>query len=229
MSETVLPPPPSTHGHAHNGRPAKPLWRGWLHLAWFEMSLVAATVLIVVADSATEIVAVSIYGGSLCGLFGASALYHRGNWRPRVHRNLQRLDHLMIFVLIAGTATPVFLLANPGVFGLVLLIVMWSLTLIASSIHQIWMHAPDWVVTVAFIGLGITAALSVPNLLVNGGVASMVLVIAGAVIYVAGAISFHFHRPDPIPHIFGFHEVFHTCVCVAATLQFIAIAFLLNL
>ena len=220
---------PTATVHAYvKGGTHKPLWRGWIHLVWFELSLIAGTWLIVVANTATEIVAVSIYAASLSGLLGASALYHRGTWTPAVHRRLQRLDHLMIFVLFAGTATPVFLLAEPGLAGLVSLIVMWTMTAIASSIHQIWLHAPDWVITVAFIGLGVTAAFAVPGLRTNGGLAATVLILVGTLVYIIGGISFHFKRPDPVPHIFGYHEVFHACVGIAATLQFIAIAMLVG-
>jgi len=205
----------------------KPLWRGWIHLAWFEMSLVAGTALIIEARTATEIVAMCIYAASLSGLFGASALYHRGRWTPAVHRRLQRLDHFMIFVLFAGTTTPLFLVTEPGADGVVSLIVMWTLTAIASSIHQIWMYAPDWVVTVAFIGLGLTSASVMPSVWTRGGIAAAVLLIVGSVVYTLGGISFHFRRPDPVPHIFGYHEVFHACVGIAATLHFIAIALVL--
>lgn len=208
-------------------RAPKPLWRGWIHLVAFELSLVAGTALVIIANTATEIVSTSIYAASLSGLLGASALYHRGNWTPKVHRRLQRLDHFMIFVLFAGTTTPVFLLAEPGDAGVISLIVMWSLTAVASSIHQIWLHAPDWIVTVAFIGLALTASLAMPGLWTHGGIAATVLILVGSVIYIAGGISFHFKRPDPVPHIFGYHEFFHACVGIAATLQFIAIALLL--
>ena len=135
----------------------------------------------------------------------------------------------MIFVLFAGTTTPVFLLTEPPAAGLVSVIVMWTLTAIASSIHQIWLHAPDWVITVAFIGLGVTAAFAVPGLRANGGFAATALILLGSLVYCIGGISFHFKRPDPVPHIFGYHEVFHACVGIAATLQFVAIAMLIGL
>ena len=221
--------PSAAAAPAHAPGAQKPLWRGWIHLIWFELSLIAGTVLIVAANTATEIVAVSIYAASLSGLLGASALYHRGSWTPTVHRRLQRLDHLMIFVLFAGTTTPVFLLTEPRAAGLVSVIVMWTLTAIASSIHQIWLHAPDWVITAAFIGLGVTAAFAVPGLRANGGFAATALILLGSLVYCIGGISFHFKRPDPVPHIFGYHEVFHACVGIAATLQFVAIAMLIGL
>jgi hemolysin III len=140
----------------------KPLWRGWLHLVWFEASVIVGTVLITGAHGALRITAAAIYAASVSGLFGASALYHRGNWRPRARSIVQRFDHLMTFVLIAGTATPVFLLAARSAYALVCLIVMWSLTLVATVLRLIWMSAPDWLVGGTYIALGAAAALALP-------------------------------------------------------------------
>ena len=132
----------------------KPVLRGWLHLVWFEISVVIGTLLLARAHGATRITAAAIYAASVSALFGVSALYHRGNWTAAWRRRLQRLDHAMIFFLIAGTATPAFLLANRGPFGLVCLIVMWTLTLTAAAVHMAWMSAPEVVVGGTFVGLG---------------------------------------------------------------------------
>ena len=140
----------------------KPLLRGWLHLVWFEASLVAGTLLVVAAPGMTHRIGVAIYAGCLSGLFGVSALYHRGNWGPAASRMLQRADHVMIFLLITGTATPVFLLAVPGTYGLVCLIVLWSLTAAAVAAHLGWMSAPERLVGGVFVGLGAANALAVP-------------------------------------------------------------------
>jgi hemolysin III len=205
---------------------AKPLMRGWLHLLWFEASLVAGTLLVVAARSARQVVGVAIYVGCLSGLFGVSALYHRGTWGPRAGRILQRADHLMIFLLIAGTATPVFLLAVPGTYGLVCLIVLWSLTAVAIGTHLTRMSAPEWLVGGTFIGLGALNVVALPALWARAGVAPAILVIAGGLLYVTGAIAYHRRRPDPFPSVFGYHEVFHALVCAAATCHYIAIALL---
>ena len=205
---------------------AKPLLRGWLHLVWFEASLVAGTLLVVAASGVTHRVGVAIYAGCLSGLFGVSALYHRGNWGPAASRMLQRADHVMIFLLIAGTATPVFLLAVPGTYGLVCLIVLWSLTAVSIAGHLGRMNAPEWLVGGVFIGLGAANGLAVPAVWTNGGVAPAVLVVAGGVLYISGAIAFHRRRPDPSPAVFGYHEVFHALVCAAATCHYVAIALL---
>jgi hemolysin III len=202
----------------------KPVLRGWLHLVWFEISVVIGTLLLARAHGATRITAAAIYAASVSALFGVSALYHRGNWTAAWRRRLQRLDHAMIFFLIAGTATPAFLLANPGPFGLVCLIVMWTLTLTATAVHMAWMSAPEVVVGGTFVGLGWVAGLALPGMWIHAGVAPATLVLAGGLLYTAGALSYHRRRPDPYPSVFGYHEIFHAYVCAAATCQFAAIA-----
>ena len=204
----------------------KPLLRGWLHLVWFEASLIAGTLLVVTAHGGTHRIGVATYAGCLSGLFGVSALYHRGNWGPVARGMLQRADHVMIFLLIAGTATPVFLLAVPGTYGLVCLIVLWSLTAMATVAHLTRMRAPERLVGGVFVGLGAANALAVPALWSNVGVAAAILVIAGGLLYIAGAVAYHRRRPDPSPSVFGYHEVFHAFVCAAATCHFVAIALL---
>ena len=202
----------------------KPVLRGWLHLLWFGASLVLGPLLLARAHGAARITAVAIYAASVSALFGISALYHRGNWTDAWRRRLQRLDHAMIFFLIAGTATPAFLLATPGAFGLACLIVMWTLTLTAAAIHLAWMRAPERLVGATFVGLGWVAGLALPGVWIHAGAAPGALMLAGGLLYTAGAISYHRRRPDPYPSVFGYHEVFHAYVCAAATCQFIAIA-----
>jgi hemolysin III len=137
---------------------------------------------------------------------------------------MQRLDHAMIFFLIAGTATPIFLLTAPGALGQACLIVMWTLTLTAAVIHLAWMSAPERLVGATFVGLGCAAGLALPWVWIHVGVAPAVLILAGGLLYVAGAISYHRRWPDPYPSVFGYHEVFHVYVCAAAACQYIAIA-----
>jgi hemolysin III len=205
---------------------AKPTWRGWMHLVFFEVSLVVGTLLIVQARGAEAVTATSIYAASFAGLFGVSALYHRGSWSPGTHRVLKRLDHLMIFVLVAGTATPLFLLAAPATYGLVCLILVWSLAAVAAVIHLVWIDAPDRVVALSFTGLGIVGALALPAVWTEVGVAAGVLVVVGGLLYVLGAVAFHRRSPDPWPTRFGYHEVFHTFVCAGAACHCVAIALL---
>jgi hemolysin III len=202
----------------------KPAWRGWLHLLWFEVSLVFGTLLLARAHGTVPITASAIYAASLSGMFGTSALYHRGNWSEAWRQRLQRLDHVMIFFLIAGTATPAFLLSARGALGLTCLIVMWALTVAAAAIRMARMSVPELVAGAIFVGLGWLAGLALPWVWAHAGVAPAVLMLTGGLLYTAGALSYHRRRPDPVPSVFGYHEVFHAFVCAAATCQFVAIA-----
>ncbi|WP_375489874.1 hemolysin III family protein [uncultured Jatrophihabitans sp.] len=204
----------------------KPSWRGWLHLLWFEVSLVVGTVLVIGTPGHARW-PVTAYAGAVCALFGTSALYHRGTWGPRAHRWLQRLDHAMIFVLIAGTATPVFATAVRGVWSDVLLGGMWGLTGLAMIVHLVWMHAPETLVGSTYIALGVLGSAALPAVWIGDGVAPALLVCAGGVMYIVGAVLYHRRKPDPSPEVFGFHEVFHGFVCAGATLHYVAIACLI--
>ena len=203
---------------------AKPVLRGWMHLLWFAVSLVSGPFLLARAQGPAQLAAAAVYSASVSGLFGVSALYHRGTWPEVWRQRLQRLDHAMIFFLIAGTATPAFVLTAPAIYGLVCLIVLWTLTVTAAVIHLAWMNAPEVLVGGAFMGLGWVAGLALPWVWIHAGVAPAVLMLIGGLLYTAGALSFHHRWPDPVPSVFGFHEVFHVYVCAAAVCQFVAIA-----
>jgi hemolysin III len=212
-------------GDARPGVPvAKPLLRGWMHLVWFEASLVVGTLTLARTHGVLKIAAVAVFAASVSAMFGASALYHRGNWRAVWRRRLQRLDHAMIFLLIAGTATPAFLLATSGLFRLAGLIGIWVLTAAATGIRMVWMRAPELVAGGTFVGLGWAAGLSLPGVWLHAGAVPGALMIAGGLLYTAGALSYHWRRPDPCPAVFGYHEVFHVYVCAAAACQYAAIA-----
>ncbi len=133
----------------------------WLHLIWFGMSLAVGTLLAASAHGTERITSGAIYATSVSAMFGVSALYHRGTWTDAWRRRMQRLDHVMIFFLIAGTATPVLLLAIPGAFGLAWLIVVSVLAVAAAAIHHLrWMSAPELLVGATFVGLGWAAGLA---------------------------------------------------------------------
>jgi hemolysin III len=203
---------------------AKPLLRGWLHLISFEASLVLGTLALARAHGAVRITAIAVFAASVSAMFGASALYHRGNWGSTWHRRLQRLDHAMIFLLIAGTATPVFLIATHGAVRVASLVTMWALTLTAGAIHMTWMNAPERLVGGTFVGLGWVAGLALPEVWLHSGATAGALMLAGGVLYTAGALSYHRRWPNPSPAVFGYHEVFHVYVCAAAACQYTAIA-----
>jgi len=220
------PEPPTAEVFFDAGRGiyyARPVLRGWLHVVWFGLSVVAGPLLLARGHGTQQIIALAVYATSVSALFGVSALYHRGHWTESGRRRMQRLDHMMIFFLIAGTATPVLLLTSSGAFGLACLITLWTLAATAAVVHMKWMSAPELVVGAVFLGLGWVAALALPGLWIHAGVAPAALVLAGGLLYTAGAVCYRRRRPDPHPSVFGYHEVFHAFVCVAAACQFVAI------
>jgi hemolysin III len=203
---------------------AKPRLRGWLHLVCFEASLVVATLLIVAAQGAGHTAIAAVYASTVSGMFGASALYHRGRWQPSARAWLQRLDHLMIFLVIAGTATAPVALCLPSPSSWIGLALLWALTLLAAGIRLARMHPPEWLAGAIFIGLGWAAGAAVPAVWMHSGVWPAVLLIVGGLLYTVGALAYHYRWPDPAPAVFGYHEVFHVLVSVAAACQYVAIA-----
>ena len=224
----ALPPPLEATASATADHPdvpqAKPLLRGWLHLAWFEASLVLGTLALTHVHGGLRITALAIFEVSVTAMFGVSALYHRGDWAATWRQRLQRLDHAMIFLLIAGTATAAFLLTTHGVFRIACLVAIWTLTLTAGAIHMVWMDAPELLVGSTFVGLGLVGGIALPAVWLHAGPTAGALLLAGGLLYIAGAISYRRRRPNPYPLVFGYHEVFHVYVCAAAACQFIAIA-----
>jgi hemolysin III len=203
---------------------ARPMLRGWLHAVWFGASVVTGPLLLAAAHGPKTITAGAIYATSVSALFGVSALYHRGNWSGAGRQRMQRLDHVMIVFLIAGTATPVLLLASPGAWGLACLILVWALAVTAAAARLRWMSAPELVVGAIFVALGWAAGLALPEVWIHAGAASAALLLAGGLLYTPGAVCYRRRRPDPCPSVFGYHEVFHAFVCIAAACQYAAIA-----
>jgi hemolysin III len=224
VTATTSPAPQPLYDARRGVYYTKPVLRGWLHLLFFAASLVAGPVLLARAHGAAQVTAAAVYSASVSALFGASALYHRGTWSDAASRRLQRLDHTMIFFLIAGTATPAFLLDSPGAFGRTCLVVMWVLTFAAAGIHLAWMSAPEVLVGGTFLGLGWAAGLSLPGVWIHAGVIPGVLMLAGGLLYTVGALCYQRRWPDPYPSVFGYHEAFHVYVCAAAACQYVAIA-----
>ena len=202
----------------------KPRFRGWGHLVSFEIALVVGTLVIVHARGSATTTAAAVYAGAVAALFGTSALYHRGHWGPNASARLQRLDHLMIICLIAGTATPAMVVCLHGTIRAVELSVLWTLAALAATVRLVRMNAPERVVGVIYVGLGWTAGLAIPAVWMHAGIAPAILLIVGGLLFTAGAIGYHRRRPDPSPTLFGYHEVFHAYVSVAAACQYVAIA-----
>ncbi len=204
----------------------KPKLRGVSHEWAFFVSLFLGGGLIVAADSPTATVAVAIYAASLSALLGTSALYHRVNWRrPSVRLWMRRLDHSMIFFLIAGTYTPFALLVLNGPLADAVLAVVWIGAIAGAIVEMVWIEHPKWVAALIYVSLGWVAIIAFPGLWDEMGMTGTMLVAAGGLLYTAGAIVYATQRPNPFPRVFGYHEVFHALVILAAAAQFAAIAF----
>ncbi|MDX3763260.1 PAQR family membrane homeostasis protein TrhA [Streptomyces sp. AK02-04a] len=201
----------------------KPRMRGWLHAGVFPLALFGGVVLIAVSRSAAAVAACSVYVVSACLLFGTSAVYHRGTWGPRGEAVLRRLDHANIFLIIAGTYTPLAVLLLPADRQLVLLALVWAGALAGVAFRLLWIGAPRWLYTPCYIALGWVAVFDLPDFARTGGTAVVVLVIAGGLLYTAGAVVYGLKRPDPSPAWFGFHEVFHALTIAAFTAHYTAI------
>jgi hemolysin III len=208
----------------------RPRLRGWLHFWSFFVSVASGGALIAVSAtvSVKAAAATTVYAVTVLGLFGVSALYHRRAWTsPRARTWMKRLDHSMIFVFIAGTYTPFALLAMPPVTGRVVLAVVWGGALLGVTLKLAWPHAPRWVGVPVYIALGWVAVFVLPDLLHHAGVAALVLLLAGGLLYTAGAVFYATRWPDPWPRTFGYHEFFHAATVLAAACHYVAIWFAL--
>ncbi|NMM98265.1 PAQR family membrane homeostasis protein TrhA [Bifidobacterium olomucense] len=197
-----------------HGRP-KPLMRGWIHAIASPLSLAAGIVLICLAQGAGLKWACAVFMTASLVLFTNSACYHLGDWSPRVTDVLRRIDHVNIFLLIAGTYTPVSFALEPFWRNFII-ISMWACTTVALIIHVIWINAPRWLYTVVYIIFGIYG-LAFMMLFWNSpyaGPAVVILLCSGGACYILGAIVYALRKPDPWPRVFGFHEIFH-CGTVA--------------
>jgi hemolysin III len=192
----------------------KPKWRGWIHAGTFPVTIAAGIVLICLAEGAAAKWASAVFMLTSMLLFGNSALYHRFNWRPRTKVLLKRIDHANIFLLIAGTYTPLAILALPPDKGILLLCLVWGGALLGIGFRVFWITAPRWLYVPIYVALGWAAMMYIVDL-VNANVAMMVLVLVGGLLYTAGAVIYGLKRPNPVPGVFGFHEIFHTLTVLA--------------
>jgi hemolysin III len=202
----------------------KPRLRGVLHQYAFVVSLASGTLLVLLAATSRASVAAAVYATSVSALFGTSALYHRVTWTPPARRRLRRLDHAMIFLLIAGTYTPVGLLVLQGTLATVVLVVVWGGALAGIALQLAWARAPRWLGGTVYLALGWVAVVAMPQLFARLGVVGGLLLVAGGLVYSAGAAVFALRRPDPVPAVFGYHEVFHLLVIAGVTAHFLAIS-----
>jgi hemolysin III len=203
---------------------SKPKLRGWLHAIMFPLALAAGIVLVALAGTAEARLASAVFALSAALLFGTSALFHRGNWSPKVHGILRRMDHSNIFLIIAGTYTPFAVLILPPGEGRTLLWIVWAGALAGVAFRVLWVGAPRWLYTPVYVALGWVAVFYLPDFLHSGGVAVVVLIIVGGGLYSLGALIYGLKRPNPSPRWFGFHEVFHTLTVAAFVVHYVAVS-----
>jgi hemolysin III len=204
----------------------KPRLRGVLHQWAFFVSVVGGVVLVLAAPAGRATLATGIYAVSVSALFGVSALYHRITWvSAEARRWMRRLDHTMIFFLIAGTYTPFCLLVLDGTLATAILCAVWGGALAGVVLNLVWIDSPKWVTAVVYVSVGWVAIVAFPELISELGVMAIVLLALGGVLYTLGAVVYARKKPDPSPAVFGYHEIFHALVIAAAALQYAVIAF----
>ncbi|MCW8095525.1 hemolysin III family protein [Streptomyces tauricus] len=204
--------------------PVKPRLRGWLHAGMFPAVLVSGLALTALAGSTRARAACAIFVLTACLLFGVSAIYHRGTWSPRMDGVLRRLDHANIFLIIAGSYTPLTMLLLPESKGKWLLWGIWIAALAGIAFRVFWIGAPRWLYTPCYIAMGWAAVFFLPDFMRAGGIAVLVLVIVGGLLYSAGGVIYALKRPNPSPRWFGFHEVFHSLTLAAFIAHYIGIS-----
>ena len=204
----------------------KPRLRGWLHAVTAPLAAAAGIVLVVLAPTSPGKIGGAVFLAASLLLFGTSGLYHRFTWSARGEALLRRMDHANIYVFIAATYTPLALLALTPASRNVLLVLIWTAALVGLSFRLIWLGAPRWLYTALYLLMGWAAVGWLPQIYANGGPAVFYLIVAGGLLYTAGAIVYGRKRPNTWPTWFGFHEIFHSCTILAFVAHYIAISIL---
>ncbi|MFC8504625.1 hemolysin III family protein [Pedococcus sp. NPDC057267] len=199
----------------------KPRLRGWLHAGMVPLAVAAGIVLIALAPTTPARIAATVFSVTAWLLFGTSAVYHRGNWSPRVAAVLKRMDHSNIFLIIAGTYTP-FAMLLPRAQATQMLLIVWIGAIAGVLFRVFWVGAPRWLYTPIYVALGWVAVFYMGPLLHFGGPAIVTLIAVGGVLYTVGALVYGIKRPNPSPRWFGFHEIFHTLTVAAFAVHYIA-------
>ncbi|MDO9457671.1 hemolysin III family protein [Nocardioides sp.] len=210
----------------------KPRLRGWLHLATAPIALVGGIVLICLSPTSSTRTGSAVFAASALLLFGVSAIYHTGTWSPRVWAFLRRFDHANIFILIAGSYTPLTLMLLEGTQRVVLLTTVWTCAVLGVFFRVFWTDAPRWLYTPIYIGMGWAAVFFLPGFIDGAeavlgsttAIAVLVLIGAGGALYTMGGVVYGFKRPNPWPQYFGFHEVFHVFTVLAFATHYIGVS-----
>jgi hemolysin III len=202
----------------------KPKLRGVFHELGFYASLVLGGALVLTADPGRARVSAAVFSACVAGCFGLSALYHRPTWAPDIRARLARLDHAGLYLLIAGTYTPFGLIVLSGGWAVAVLAVVWGGAFAATLTKLLWVRAPKWLSAAFGLALGWSGLAAVSELVALPA-AAMALVLGGGFLYTAGAIVYVRRSPDPLPHAFGYHELFHVLTLAAVGCHYTAIAF----
>jgi hemolysin III len=217
-------PGPVDAESAVSGPSPRPRLRGVWHQSAFVVAIPLGIMLVLSADTARARAAAAVFAASVALMFGASALYHRVTWSPTRRLWLRRLDHAGIFGLIAGTYTPFGLLVLEGSWRVAVLAIVWGGAAIALALKLLWPSGPKWISALVGVGLGWTGIAAFPELVDKAGLTAPLLALAGGVCYTLGAVIYVRRKPNPVPGVFGYHEVFHAVVIAAVALQYAAVA-----
>jgi hemolysin III len=202
----------------------KPRLRGISHLAMFPIAVLAAIPLLFIGRTSTAVVSAVVFGTGVAAMFGVSGFYHVVTWTPRARARLARLDHATVYGLIAATYTPFGLLVLDGAWRVTVLAIVWTGALLAILMKLFWVAAPKWLSAAIGLGLGWAGVAAMPKIADVIGITGVLFLAAGGLLYTAGGIIYALKRPNLIPGVFGYHELFHAFVIVAVALQYVAVA-----
>jgi hemolysin III len=205
--------------------PPRPLLRGVLHEVGLAAALVVGTLLIVGASPGRASVAAAVFASSVALMLTMSTLYHRVSWPQPARLWMRRGDHAGIYLLIAGSYTPIGLISLRGTLEIVMLALVWSGATLAAATRLFWAEAPNWISAVLALSLGWIGVVALPDLWHSAGWVAVMLILLGGAAYSAGAVVYIRHKPDPAPRVFGYHEVFHALTLIGIVCQYVAIAF----
>jgi hemolysin III len=209
------------------GVAGKPRLRGVSHEYAFYVSLGGALPLTLIPSSAAGQVAAAVFAVAVTAMFSASALYNRVDWAPAARRAMRRVDHTGIYLMIAGSYTPYGLLVLDGAWRIAVLAVVWSGVTAGIGTKLAWVDAPGWLTAAIAVALGWVSVVAVPQAITVLPPAGFALLLAGGALYTAGALVYVLRRPNPLPAVFGFHEVFHALVIAAVACHYSTVAFFL--
>lgn len=205
----------------------KPLLRGWFHEVGAIAMLVVGPLIGLEANGTKEEVCAAVVCFAVTAMLTTSALYHRVGWSPKARRRMRRADHSMIFVCIAGTYTAVAGLSLPDTDAWIVLGLVWGASVAGIVMRFAWLDAPKWAVATPYVAAGWIAVGAMPEFFHYLGVLGFSLMLGGGLLYTLGAVVYALRRPEPWPAVFGYHEIFHSCVVLAAALHLSLVAFVL--